>query len=61
VVGDAVNVAARLEAAAPVGGIAISHETLARVEGFATEPLGALDVKGRERPVRAYVLAGEGG
>ena len=31
VIGDAVNVAARLEAAAPVGGVAVSAETLQRL------------------------------
>ena len=58
VVGDAVNVAARLETAAPVGGIALSAETLERLHGVHAEPLGALQVKGRERPVEAYVLDG---
>jgi class 3 adenylate cyclase len=58
VVGDAVNVAARLEAAAPVGGVAVSAETLGRLGEADAEPLGALSVKGREGPVRAFVLRG---
>ena len=56
VIGDAVNVAARLEAAAPVGGVAISAETLHRLAGADAEPLGPLRVKGRERPVEAFRL-----
>ncbi len=56
VIGDAVNVAARLEAAAPVGGVAISAETLHRLAGADAEPLGPLSVKGRERPVEAFRL-----
>ena len=56
VIGDAVNVAARLEAAAPVGDVAISAETLHRLAGADAEPLGPLRVKGRERPVEAFRL-----
>ena len=56
VVGDAVNVAARLEAAAPVGGVAVSAETLGFLDDADAEPLGALAVKGREGPVQAFLL-----
>ena len=56
VIGDAVNVAARLETAAPVGSVAVSAETLERLSGADAEPLGALSVKGRERPVQAFRL-----
>jgi class 3 adenylate cyclase len=56
VIGDAVNVAARLESAAPVGGVAVSAETLGRLEDADAEPLGDLRVKGRERPIEAFSL-----
>ena len=54
VIGDVVNVAARLEGRAPVGGVAIGAETRSRVDGLETEPLGELTVKGRAEPVAAY-------
>ncbi len=56
VIGDAVNVAARLESAAPVGGIAIGAETARRLAGSRLSPLGELQVKGRREPVDAFVL-----
>ena len=55
-IGDAVNVAARLESQAPVGGIAIGAETMRRLEAPRVERLGGLRVKGRREPVEAYVL-----
>ena len=58
VIGDAVNVASRLEAKAPVGGVAVSAATLAQLEGARTEPLGSLELKGRSDSVEAYVLLG---
>jgi class 3 adenylate cyclase len=58
VVGDTVNVASRLEARAPVGGVAIGAETLARLPDAVTEPLGALELKGKAEPVEAHVLLG---
>jgi class 3 adenylate cyclase/tetratricopeptide (TPR) repeat protein len=55
--GDTVNVAARLEGAAPVGGVLISHDTYRHVRGvFDVRALGPLQVKGRSEPVRAYVV-----
>ena len=57
VIGDAVNVAARLEAAAPVGSIAIGAPTLQALSGARVERLGALDVKGKRERVEAFVLA----
>ena len=60
VIGDAVNVAARLESAAPVGGIAIGPETARRLLGSRLSPLGDLQVKGRREPVTAFVLDGFG-
>jgi class 3 adenylate cyclase len=57
--GDATNVAARLESSAAPGTIAIGETTAQRLAGrFATEPLGPLVVKGRDEPVQAYRLVG---
>jgi class 3 adenylate cyclase len=56
VTGDAVNVAARLEAAAAPGQIVVAERTAASVRGFLFEDLGSLDLKGKARPVRAYAL-----
>ena len=56
VTGDAVNVAARLEAAAVPGQIVVAERTAASVRGFLFEDLGSLDLKGKARPVRAYTL-----
>lgn len=57
--GDAVNLAARMEQTALPGTIQISHETYALTSPFfETEPLGELTVKGKSAPVRTYrVLA----
>jgi class 3 adenylate cyclase len=56
VIGDAVNVASRLEAKAPVGGVAISAATRDLLPGARTEPLGALELKGKSDVTEAYVL-----
>jgi adenylate cyclase len=56
VIGDTVNVASRLEAKAPVGGIAIGPATRALLPGAVTEPLGALELKGKAEPIDVYVL-----
>ncbi|MGH2488986.1 MAG: adenylate/guanylate cyclase domain-containing protein, partial [Candidatus Limnocylindria bacterium] len=57
--GDATNVAARLEAAAEPGTIAIGESTARRLAGrFITQPLGPLQVKGRGEPVMAWRLLG---
>ncbi len=55
VVGDTVNVAARLEGLAPPGGIAQSPET-ARRAGAVTQPLGRVALKGRDGEVEALLL-----
>jgi adenylate cyclase len=56
-IGDSVNVGARLEANAPVGGVLIGAETRRRLPaGAAVEALGELRVKGREGAVSAFVL-----
>jgi class 3 adenylate cyclase len=57
VVGDVVNVAARLEAEAPVGGVLIGEATFRQLGGGAVvEALPPRRVKGKEEPVAAYVL-----
>ena len=56
VIGDAVNVAARLEASAPLGRVAIGEATLRRLPRAQTESLGPIRVKGKADPVDAYVL-----
>src|SRR3954471_16565791 len=58
VIGDAVNVANRLQALAPVGGAVIGADTLRAVPGARVRSLGPVEVKGKSRPVEAYVLEG---
>jgi class 3 adenylate cyclase/tetratricopeptide (TPR) repeat protein len=58
-IGDTVNVAARLESAAPVGGVLIGHDTYRHVKGvFAVRPRDPITVKGKSRPLRTYVVDG---
>jgi class 3 adenylate cyclase/DNA-binding SARP family transcriptional activator len=55
--GDATNVAARIQSAAESGTIAVGEETARRLaHRFDFEPLGDLTVKGRAEPVRAARL-----
>ena len=57
VAGDAVNVAARLEGEAEPGTVVIGAATYAAIAAEAVvEPLGDLELKGKELPVRAYRL-----
>jgi class 3 adenylate cyclase len=56
VIGDAVNIASRIEGQAPVGGVAITASTLAQLRGARTDPLGSLELKGKDEPVEAHVL-----
>lgn len=51
--GDAVNVAARLQTLASPGEVIIGEQTM-RSADVRAEPLGDLEVKGRVQPVRAY-------
>jgi class 3 adenylate cyclase len=56
-VGDVVNVAARLEAEAPVDGVLIGEETFRLLGTRAVvEPVSPLRVKGKGEPVIAFVL-----
>jgi adenylate cyclase len=57
--GDVVNVAARLQAECPPGGICVSRAVRDHVQdrlNLAFEELGALDLKNINRPVEAFVL-----
>jgi adenylate cyclase len=57
VIGDTVNLTARLESEAPVGGVLIGEGTRARLPGTAVvDELTPLEVKGKAEPVAAYVL-----
>jgi adenylate cyclase len=56
IVGDVVNLAARLQAEAPVGGVLIGEGTFRRLEGAVVEALPPRKVKGKDEPVAAYVL-----
>lgn len=59
VIGDTVNVASRLERAAPPGGILISHDTYMLVKDtFNVEPLGPIPIKGRSEPIQVYLVLG---
>lgn len=53
--GDAINLAARMEQNAPVGGVLISHDTFLLVQGqFDMQALEPISVKGKSEPVRVY-------
>ncbi len=55
--GDTVNVASRLEQAAPLGGVLLSHDTYRHVRGiFEVQTLTPIQVKGKTDPVKAYVV-----
>jgi class 3 adenylate cyclase len=57
VVGDTVNLAARLEAVAEPGAVVIGEATYRRLDpGALAERLPPLTVKGKSEPVEAYVL-----
>jgi class 3 adenylate cyclase/tetratricopeptide (TPR) repeat protein len=58
--GDAVNLANRLQSAAPSGGILISHDTYRHVRGlFLLQPLEPIHAKGKSEPVRVYQVMGK--
>ena len=55
--GDAMNLAARLQGAAPPGGVLISHDTYQHVRGvFTVTPQPPLPVKGKQEPVQTYLV-----
>jgi class 3 adenylate cyclase len=57
VIGDTVNLASRLEGKAQAGKVVIGAETYrALPDGTLVEPLGGIQVKGKEAPVEAYVV-----
>ena len=59
--GDAVNVAARLQSIAEPGTVVVSEHTLKQVPPvFEWEPLGEVDLKGREGKTSAFVVRGLG-
>jgi class 3 adenylate cyclase/tetratricopeptide (TPR) repeat protein len=56
-VGDTINVAARMEQNAPVGGVLITHDTYRHVRGvFDVLPQEPLTVKGKSEPVQTYLV-----
>ena len=61
--GDGVNIAARLEAQAPPGGIVLSRivrDSIRDRLDVNLADLGEIEVKNIARPVRAFQVAGEG-
>jgi class 3 adenylate cyclase/tetratricopeptide (TPR) repeat protein len=62
VVGDALNVAARLEKACAPGRVLVGEPTWRLTRGaYGFEPLGEVTVAGRAEPVSAHVLLDDGG
>jgi predicted ATPase len=60
-VGQVINLAARMQSAAPAGGIVISEDTQRLVEGyFELRELGPTEVKGIEEPISIYEVIGAG-
>ncbi|MBZ0320827.1 MAG: AAA family ATPase [Anaerolineae bacterium] len=58
--GDAINMAARMESNAPAGGVLISHETYLHVRGFfEVQALEPMMVKGALAPIQVYVVLRE--
>jgi adenylate cyclase len=59
VIGDSVNLAARLESNAKPGQILISQRTYQRVEGVVNvRALGVIRMKGKEEQVEVYEVLG---
>jgi predicted ATPase/class 3 adenylate cyclase len=54
-IGDTVNLASRLEHAAPLGGVLISHDTYRHIRGvFDVTVLDPISVKGKSEPIKVY-------
>jgi adenylate cyclase len=60
VIGDAVNVAQRLQSEAEGGEIVASASTIASADDVDAEPIGLRQVKGREEPVEVYRVRARG-
>ena len=59
VMGDAVNLASRMESTAETGDILVAEDTYRLTEGyFDFEPIGNVKVKGKEQPIKAYKVLG---
>jgi class 3 adenylate cyclase len=57
--GDAVNLAARLQSSAPIGGVLVGPTTALTVaDAIALEPVDPLSLKGKADPVRASIALG---
>jgi len=57
--GDAINLAARMEQAAAPGTVQVAHDTYKLVKNlFQFEELGGIEVKGKAEPVPAYRVVG---
>jgi len=60
ILGSAVNLASRLESAAPENGILVSESTLMYIKDeFICEPVPELLLKGIDKPVQAYLVKNE--
>jgi adenylate cyclase len=60
VMGDAVNIAARLEHAAPVGGILVGEATRAYLgNSFRLRLRRSVKIRGKDAPVRSYAILGQ--
>jgi len=58
-IGDAINLAARMEQTAAVGAIQISDETYKLIAPFFNvEPLGEVEIKGKAAPIKTYRVLG---
>ena len=59
VIGETVNLAARIQAAAPPGSILISHTTRRSIpDNFVTKKLGARQIRGHVEPLEIYEVLG---
>ncbi len=55
--GDAVNLTSRLQNAAPIGGVIISHDTYRQIRGiFDVQPQELITLKGKSEPVQTYIV-----
>jgi class 3 adenylate cyclase len=60
VIGDAVNVAQRLQSEAGGGEVVAAASTVSAAPSVAAEPIGSRLVKGREEPVEVFRIVGSG-